>query len=132
MKAFLILDSDLDCAAAAVLVTSSFTKKKKSLRKKGKERTVWTKPWLNHRNVLGLYKTYLGELHMEDEAEHKKFLRMTLDIFDDLLNLIECNIKIKSTIVRDPIQPNNLRFLLIGTNYAELQQVCESTVGLPD
>ena len=58
---------------------------------------------------------------MEDEAEHKKFLRMTLDIFDDLLNLIECNIKIKSTIVRDPIPANiklaaTLRFLLIGTN----------------
>ena len=131
MKAFLEMDSDLDCAAA-VLVTSTVIKKKKSLRKKRKQRTVWAKPWLNHRNVLGVYKTYLGELHMEDEAEHKKFLRMTLDIFDDLLNLIECNIKIKSTIVRDPIQPNNLRFLLIGTNYAELQQVCESTVGLPD
>ena len=121
MKAFLEMDSDLDCAAAAVLVTSTVIKKKKSLRKRRKQRTVWAKPWLNHRNVLGVYKTYLGELHMEDEAEHKKFLRMTLDIFDDLLNLIECNIKIKSTIVRDPIPANiklaaTLRFLLIGTN----------------
>lgn len=128
MKAFLILDSDLDCAAAAVLVTSSFTKKKKSLRKKGKQRTVWTKPWLNHRNVLGVYKTYLGELHMEDEAEHKKFLRMTLDIFDDLLNLIECEIQKKRTIMRDPIPPDIklaaiLRSLSTGANYAEMQHI---------
>ena len=96
------MDSDLECAAA-VLVISSVIKKKKSLRKKRKQRTVLVKPWLNRRNELGVYNTLLRELLMEDEGEYKKFLRMTPEIFDDLINLIECDIKKKSTIMRDPI-----------------------------
>ena len=30
---------------------------------------------------------------MEDKGKYKKFLKMTPEIFDDLLNLIECDIK---------------------------------------
>ena len=44
------------------------------------------------------------------------------------LNLIECDIKKKSTIMRNPIPPNiklaaTLRFLSTGANYAELQHI---------
>ena len=65
---------------------------------------------------------------MEDEREYKKFLRMTLEIFDDLLNLIECEIQKKRTIMRDPIPPNIklaavLRSLSTGANYAEMQHI---------
>ena len=121
------MDSDLECAAA-VLVISSVIKKKKSLRKKRKQRTVLVKPWLNRRNELGVYNTLLRELRMEDEGEYKKFLRMTPEIFDDLINLIECDIKKKSTIMRDPIPPNiklaaTIRFLSTGANYVELQHI---------
>ena len=45
----------------------------------------------------------LRQLRMEDESEYRKFLRMTPEIFDDSLNLIEYNIKNRSTIMRDPI-----------------------------
>ena len=56
---------------------------------------------------------------------------MTPEIFDDLLiffNLIECDIKKKSTIMRDLIPPNinlaaTIRFLSAGDNYAELQHI---------
>ena len=34
---------------------------------------------------------------MEDEDGYKKFIRMTPEIFDELPNLIECDIKKKST-----------------------------------
>ena len=43
---------------------------------------------------------------MEDDGQYEKFLRMTPEIFDDLLNLIECDIKKKNTIMRDPIPPS--------------------------
>ena len=82
------MNSDLECAAA-VLVISSVIKKKKILRKKTKQRTARVKPWLNRRNELGVYNTLLRELRMEDESEYKKFPRMTPENFDDLLNLIE-------------------------------------------
>ena len=70
------------------------------------------------------------ELRMEDEDGYKKFLRMTPEIFDDLPNLIECDIKKKSTFERDPIPPNiklavTLRFLSAGANYAEFQHIFE-------
>ena len=86
------------------------------------------KPWLNRRNELGVYNTLLRELRMEDEGEYKRFLRMIPENFDDLLNLIECDIKKKSTIMRNPIPPNiklaaTLRFLSTGANYAELQHI---------
>ena len=45
------MDSDLECVVA-VLVTSSVIKKKKSLRNKRKQKTVWVKPWFNRRNEL--------------------------------------------------------------------------------
>ena len=53
---------------------------------------------------------------------------MTPEIFDDLLNLIECYIKKKSTFIQDPIPPNiklaaTIRFLSTGANYAELQNI---------
>ena len=86
------------------------------------------KPWLNRRNELGIFNTLLRELGMEDEGEYKKFLRMTPESFDDLLNLIECDIKEKSTIMQNPIPPNiklvaTLRFSLTRANCAELQQI---------
>ena len=83
---------------------------------------------LNRRNELGIYNNLLWELRMEDESEYKKFLRMTLEIFDDLLNLIECEIQKKRTIMRDPIPPDIklaaiLRSLSTGANYAEMQHI---------
>ena len=70
------------------------------------------------------------ELRMEDEDGYKKFIRMTPEIFDDLPNLIECDIKKKSTFERDPRPPNiklavTLRFLSAGANYAEFQHIFE-------
>ena len=99
------MDSHLECAAA-VLVISSVIKKKKGLRKKRKQRTVWVKLWLNRRNKPGVYNTLSRELRMEDGGEYKKFLRMTPENFDDLLNLVECDIKKKSTIMPNLIPPN--------------------------
>ena len=59
---------------------------------------------------------------MEHEGEYKKFPRMTQEIFDELLNLTECDIKKKSIIMPDPMPTNiklaaTVRFLLSGTNY---------------
>ena len=53
---------------------------------------------------------------------------MTPEDFDGLLNLIECDITKKCTIMRNPIPPNiklatTLRFLSTGANYGELQHI---------
>ena len=84
-----------------------------------KQRTVWVKLWLNRPNKLGVYNTLLRELRMEDEGEYKKFLRMTPENFDDLLNLTECAIKKKSTIMPNPIPPNiKLAATLSANNFS--------------
>ena len=65
---------------------------------------------------------------MVKEGEFTKFLRMTPEIFDNLLNLIERDSKKKGIIMRDTKPPNNklaatLTFLSTGANYAELQHI---------
>ena len=60
---------------------------------------------------------------------------MTPENFDDLLDFIECDIKKKSTITRNPIPRNiklvaTLRFLSTGANYAEFNifRIHQSTI----
>ena len=88
------MNSDQECAAA-VLAVASVIKKKNKRQKKEKTKN-WVKSWLTRLNEFDLYTNiFLMELCVEDGGECKKLLRMTLQIFDDLLNLIQCDIKKK-------------------------------------
>ena len=65
-------------------------------QKKRKSSSHWVKPWLSK-------NTLLQELKSKDEGEYKKILRMSPDVFDELLNLIEEDITRQNTHLQDPI-----------------------------
>ena len=83
------------------------------------------KPWLQRRSYLGCFETLLKELRPEDEAECKRFLRMTPQIFDELLELVEEDITKENTRFRDAIPASiklaiTIKFLATGMSYSEL------------
>ena len=55
------------------------------------------KPWLQRRNKLGVYHTLLQELRIEVEDEYKKFLRMSPEVFGELLTLVKPEIEKETT-----------------------------------
>ena len=83
------------------------------------------KPWLQRRNKLGVYHTLLQELRIEAEDEYKKFLRVSPEVFDELLTLVKPEIEKGTTKLRDPIPSAlkltaTIRYLSTGSNYADL------------
>ena len=65
-------------------------KGKKQCRQK---RSDCIKDWLTKRNELGFERTLLREFRSENENEYRKFLRMTAENFDELLDLIKIDIQ---------------------------------------
>ena len=83
------------------------------------------KHWLQRRNKLGVYHTLLQELRIEAVDEYKKFLRMSSEVFDELLTLVKPEIEKETTKLRDPIPSAlklaaTIRYLSTGSNYADL------------
>ena len=117
------MDSDSECAAAAIVVAVLLKRRKRS---KHKKRSAWVKPWLQKRTQFGIYDTLLQELRLQEEEDYKKFLRMSTDTFDELLQLISNDIQKQDTVMRASIPPKiklaaTIRFLSTGANYADLQ-----------
>ena len=111
------MDVDQERAAAAVIIGVLLKRRKTKHRKK---RSVWVKPWawLQRRNKLGVYHTLLQELRIEAEDEYKKFLRMSPEVFDELLTLVKPEIEKETTKLWDPtlsfhIFPLELSYLQI-------------------
>ena len=70
------MDSEDECFAAAIIV--AITSKKLERKRQKKQRSVWVKPWLTHRNELGVGNTLLEEFRLENDEEFKQFLKMSL------------------------------------------------------
>ena len=116
------MDSDEETALAVVSLVLALKIKNKKKRKK---RIVWMKPWLQRRSYLGCFDTLLKELRSEDEPEYKRFLRMTSQIFDELLELVEEDITKENTRFRDATPASirlavTIKFLAMGMSYSEL------------
>ena len=74
---------------------------------------------------MGCFDTPLKELRSEDEAEYKRFLRMTPQTFDELLELVEEDITKENTRFRDANPASRklaitIKFLATGMSYSEL------------
>ena len=120
--------SDLEAVAAAVAVIAIIVKKRKSKKITRKRRSVWVKPWLLRRRELGAFSNLLSEFRQEDIFEYGKFLRITPDVFDELVNLIEGSIKKQNTVMRDALTPSiklaaTIRYLATGSSYSDLQHL---------
>ena len=115
------MDSDEETVLAVVSLVLALKIKNKKKRKK---QIVWVKPWLQRRSCLGCFDTLLKELRSEDEAEYKRFLRVTTQIFDKLLELVE-DITKENTRFSDAIPASiklaiTIKFLATGMFYSEL------------
>ena len=92
-KATGVMDSDRECAAAAIAIAVICKKRKRRVKKCRQKRSDCVKDWLTKRNELGFERTLLREFRSENEDEYRKFLRMTAENFDELLDLIKIDIQ---------------------------------------
>ncbi len=57
------------------------------MRKKQKSRrATWVKPWLARREVRGYYENLVRELKLEDSGLYRRWIRLDVDAFEELLN----------------------------------------------
>ena len=89
-------------------------------------RRVWVRKWLSRRQEFGQYERLLTELHMEDERGYKNYLRITPDLFHEMVKKVTPRLQKQSTFMREPLQVGlklvvTLRYLATGNSYPSLQ-----------
>ncbi len=96
-------------------------------RRRGQRRRhVWVRPWIGRRREFGLYDQLMVELRNEDQASFKNFMRMSPDMFDELLARVAPRITKQQTWYREPLEPGlklalTLRHLASGSKYASMK-----------
>jgi hypothetical protein len=90
-------------AAAAIIII----KRRRRRREQRSKRSLWCQQWLSERcSEKGVGNFVLNELLTGDIVGFKGFLRMTPDVFNELLAKIEPHIRRSDTIMRDSITPH--------------------------
>jgi len=100
-------------------------------------RSVWVKPWLQRRTLYGQYDTLMFELMRESHGDFKKFMRVTPEIFRELLERVGPRIT-KDRARRQALEAGiklaiTLRFLATGNSYRSLAfgfRVASNTISL--
>ena len=96
-------------------------------RREGRRsRRWWSRKWLLRRPIHGQYDTLMAELQLEDRETFKRFLRVDVATFQDILARIEGKITKQTTSFRDPISPGlklafTLRYLATGNSYRDIR-----------
>lgn len=108
--------------AAAAIKLGTMQKK----RKFAKKRSVWVKPWLLRRPQYGQYEKLLAELHKEDLKGFKNFLRVTPELFHELVQRLSPRLEKEDTFMRKALEPGirlaiTLRYMATGDSYKSLQ-----------
>lgn len=86
---------------------------------------VWVKNWVGRRDELGATATLFRELATEDPLDFKRHLRMSVEKFEELLQMVEPTIRRESSPMRKPLTPRQklettLRFLASGDSLQSL------------
>lgn len=89
-----------------------------------KKRSEWVKQWLLKRRMLS-HTHLMAELAMYP-ADWNNYMRMSEEVFLELLQMVDPFIRKKDTHLREAISPNErlcatLRFLATGANYEQLK-----------
>ena len=114
-------EEELLLTAAAVAVEAG-----RVGRKKRRGRQIWVRQWLLRRPVFGQYENLLVELNREDPRGYKNFLRVTPELFNELVDRVGPHIKKKDTFWRKALDPGlriaiTLRYMATGDSYKTLQ-----------
>lgn len=120
----LLLEEQLLLLAAAGLLLPTIMKEEEVERKR-KQRTLWVRTWLLRREDYGQYENLLHELHREDPKGYKNFLRVTPDIFHELVTRLTPYLDKKDTFMRKSLSPGHrvcitLRYMATGDSYHSL------------
>ena len=115
--------------AAGLLVIYDYERREQRIarrRRRRAPRTVWVRPWLLRRPIFGHYENLLQELNREDLREYKKFIRVSPELFMELMHRVGPRIAKKTTNWRPALQPGlkiavTLRYLATGNTYKSLQ-----------
>ena len=67
--------------------------------------TALVRPILQRREICGEFHTLVQELRKKDPDAHRRYFRMGVEDFDEILQRVEPRIAKKSTHFRDPIPP---------------------------
>ncbi|CAK1591977.1 unnamed protein product [Parnassius mnemosyne] len=93
---------------------------------KNRKKRIWTKDWILRRDERGASALLLKELAAEDVKEYRLTMRMTPEMFEDLLKKVDPKIKKQDTTMRMALTPRikletTLNFLATGDSYRSLQ-----------
>lgn len=105
-------------AAAALLLCLADSSSDEDVDKEDTKK-CWQATWLKRRKALGFYDNLVRELAMEDSDAYRRLLRMDMDSFNILLELVRPRIKKEDTNFREAISAGNrltitLRYLATG------------------
>ena len=111
-------------------------RKRRLARRRHIKRSCWSRKWLTRRFLFGQYDNLLNELHKEDLQGYKNYLRITPELFQEMVTKLTPYLKKKKTKLREPLQVGlklavTLRYLATGNSYASLQysfRVQKSTI----
>ena len=108
-------------------------------RRKGRgHRRFWVRPWIGRRRQFGLCTQLLAELRNEDQTSFKNFMRMSPEMFDELLTRVGPRITKQNTNYREALDPGltlalTLRHLASWTKYHSMSygwRVPHNTISL--
>lgn len=90
-----------------------------------KKRMIWVRDWIARRDEYGASQTVIREIAVEDPLEFKKQLRMTVEKFEELLQLCLPLISKRNTTMRNCIPARTkleatLLYLATGVNFSSL------------
>ncbi|XP_077277014.1 uncharacterized protein LOC143905464 isoform X2 [Temnothorax americanus] len=96
-------------------------KERQAFRKK----RIWVKPWVARKTQKGCFRNIFLELQLEDPEKYRRCLRMTPDMFEDLVEKLSPLIKRQDTHLRQSISPAErlavtLRHLATGESQESL------------
>lgn len=123
---------------AGVVVISMLLRQELEKKKTEKKKRIWVRDWIARREKYGASSTLIKELKEEDTAAYRNLLRMDVDQFDSLLQMVYELIKKEDTQMRMAIPPKTklevtLRYLATGDSFKSLEylfRVPECTISL--
>ena len=98
-------DSDDDVIVSSLMLVASTIYRRRQLRVRICNRTIWARQWISQREEYGAYNGLVREIRVNDTASYRNFLRMDDTSFDTLLHkeAVENMFIIVIYLVKQPI-----------------------------
>lgn len=117
----LLLEEEEMLLTAACLQLQIVQKPKRTRKK----RLIWMRSWLQRRVFLGHYEKLVAELSGEDLRGFRNYMRISPELFQELLERVGPRLMKKDTFMRKALEPGHrlaiaLRYMASGDSYMSL------------